>query len=108
MVTAWVDEGVVPLVEALNTRHDIITVDSCECREDGRASVYFTFYGEASEIPAKAHELACSLDPSVCEYTLTVEYFMSSQPLVKLSTAPGDVESLAASVSACTFMARRA
>ena len=41
-VTAWVDRGIAPLVEALNKFPDIITVDSCEGRDSQPAHVYFT------------------------------------------------------------------
>ena len=40
-VTAWVDEGVAELVTALNAVPGVMTLDSCEERDDGRASVMF-------------------------------------------------------------------
>jgi len=46
-VTAWVDEGVSELVAALNSVPGVMTLDSCQERPDGRASVMFCTYGRA-------------------------------------------------------------
>jgi hypothetical protein len=46
-VTAWVDEGVAELVTALNVVPGLMTLDSCQERPDGRASVMFCIYDRA-------------------------------------------------------------
>ena len=46
-VTAWVDEGVAELVAALNAVPDVMTLDSCQERPDGRASVIFCTHDRA-------------------------------------------------------------
>jgi hypothetical protein len=46
-VTAWVDEGVAELVTALNAVPGVMTLDSCQERPDGRASVMFCTYDRA-------------------------------------------------------------
>ena len=95
-----VDEGIAPLVEALSACLDVLTVDSCQERPDGSASVYFTFHGDPDDVPSRAHALAKRIE-APCPYTLAVEYFMGGTPLVRLTTASGDVAALTASVRRC-------
>lgn len=40
-VTAWVDEGIAPLVTALNAVNGVLTLDSCQGDPDGVARVTF-------------------------------------------------------------------
>ena len=46
-VNAWVDEGVAELVTALNAMPGVMTLDSCQERPDGRASVMFCTHDRA-------------------------------------------------------------
>jgi len=41
-VNVWIDEKLIPLVEALNQHEDIITWESCQEDKTGRAHVTFT------------------------------------------------------------------
>lgn len=44
-VNAWVDEAVAPLVEALNLRADLVTLDSCQGDDEQDAYVMFVVVG---------------------------------------------------------------
>jgi hypothetical protein len=65
-VNAWVDEGVVPLLEALTAMPTIITLDSCE-DEDGKMRVSFAAHGGSESliqaVKGMAHKLS-GLDSS--------------------------------------------
>lgn len=41
-VNVWVDEGIAPLVRALNSWDDIVTLDSCEAGPDALAYIQFS------------------------------------------------------------------
>jgi hypothetical protein len=49
-VTAWVDKGVAPLVEALNAWDGVVTLDSCEGYDGESARVTFTSRHDADEL----------------------------------------------------------
>lgn len=73
-VTAWVDEGIAPLVQALNELPNVMTLDSCQGDPGQRpASVFFHV---RSHNGAFAERLAAALVPFAdrCDYTLTVEW----------------------------------
>lgn len=97
-VTAWVDEGIVPLVAALNEFDGVITVDSCEADERGEAYVYFKVRGEPDATVLFAARLAHALAGNgiVSEYCLRVEWIDGSdEPMAQIVTAPALVKTLA-------------
>ena len=49
-VNAWVDEAIAPLVEALNLRADLVTLDSCQ--GDGEQDAYVIFAAIGGELQA--------------------------------------------------------
>jgi len=97
-VTAWVDEGVAPLVVALNEFDGVITLDSCEGGERG-AYVLFTHRRDSADFAAR---LARSLGDST-EYLLQLEWRPSGEgdPLVALSCPRELVGGLADALNAC-------
>lgn len=97
-VTAWVDEGVAPLVEALNAYPHVVTLDSCEGNGEG-AYVLFTCEGED---PADfAMELGKALSHEPVEYVLRSEWRTEqSEPLLELACPTNEINALAAAVTA--------
>jgi hypothetical protein len=57
-VTAWVDAGVVPLVEALNSLDGVLTLDSCQGYNGGPAQVCFTSRGSVDDLIGLVRYLA--------------------------------------------------
>lgn len=108
-VTAWVDEGVAPLVEALNEFPQVVTLDSCQGSEERPAHVYFKCRGEATETALFAAWLAESLATSTeaCDYSLRVEWLAgSNEPMAELLTAPQFVRRLAGLLAKAANSAR--
>ena len=75
-VTAWVDEGIVPLVLVLNEIEGVMTLDSCQGDDGGLAHVYFCHRGEPLTAAGFAADLAAALAPhgEAADYTLTVRW----------------------------------
>lgn len=102
-VTAWADEGVVPLVEALSEFPWIITIDSCQ--DNGRgAHVFFRHYGDNEEGALFAAALGAALAP----YSETAEYRLQAtwhagwdEPRFELACPTDGVKRLADAISAC-------
>jgi len=102
-VNVWVDEGVAPLVEALSTWSDVVTVDSCEAGSDALAYVQFTAQPPESVV-AVAEQIAYQLSSfEECPATLSIEWAYGGElPLAKLSCPTHDVARLSAQlISAC-------
>jgi hypothetical protein len=101
-VTAWVDEGVVPLVEALNQRSGVLTVDSCEDDDAQGAYVLFRVRGSSEDATALARSLAIDLGRDQnADYLLQAEWRPGeSEPLLALSCPPDQVGLLASLISA--------
>ena len=100
-VNAWVDAGVLPLVDALNQHPMIVTLDSCENDGDNRAYVYFKFQGSADETPRLVQELAQMLGGVAlagCDYLFAVEYQSSAEPMGKVTVDKDHVGALAAAL----------
>jgi hypothetical protein len=103
-VTAWIDEGVVPLVVALNELDDVMTLDSCQGDATNDAYVLFCCRRAASAAGAFAVALAVALADSSdgLDYTLRAEWRAGAgEPLLKLSCPPDAIQTLADLVSAC-------
>ena len=97
-VNAWIDEGIAPLVAALNEFPDILTLDSCHGNNDQPAYVLFKFRGKPEDAGKAAQRLVEDLG-SVdlpCDYTLRLEWLQDyPEPMAHLLTAPGSVQRLA-------------
>lgn len=90
MVNAWVDEGVAPLVIALNGVDRLVTVDSCE-GTDGPAHVMFGYQGPDDRFVAVVAELARVLAANACgaEYRLQLQWANGGEhPLATLLVFP--------------------
>jgi hypothetical protein len=100
-VTAWIDEGVVPLVLALNGFPGVMTLDSCQGDPGQRpASVFFCLRGETVTF---AERLAATLTRFAdrCDYTLTVEWRAGAdEPIFRLVCPAAHVCVLADAVRA--------
>jgi len=98
-VTAWVDEGVVQLVEALNEFPDVVTLDSCQGYDGNGAYVLFRCQYQGS---AKlARELGEALNGTGASYVLRAEWRPGcEEPLLELVCPSGEVAALAEAVSA--------
>jgi hypothetical protein len=106
-VTAWVDEGVAPLVAALNEFRDVMTLDSCE--HDPDRGAYVLFYSRHAEPLRFVAELAASLSPyaRAADYSLRIEWRAGTdEPLLELACPPDQVEPLAQLLSAFRIRAR--
>ena len=91
-VTAWVDEGVAPLVVALNQFPGVMTLDSCE--GDSTLGAYVMFRADGGERFART--LAVQLGGS--EFLLRAEWlpgYDDGEPLLTLSCPPDLVQPLA-------------
>lgn len=99
-VTAWVDEGIAPLVLALNELADVMTLDSCQ-GDDGRgAYVLFRWQGEnvAEFISTLGNALS---NQDKLDYLLRAEWRTgSAEPLLELACPAEQVPQLAGSISA--------
>jgi hypothetical protein len=101
-VTAWIDRGVAPVVEALNAFGHVLTVDSCECDERQAASVLFRVRGNADDATGFASRLASTLNgrSSDVSYLLQAEWRPGEdEPLLALSCPPDQVPLLANLIS---------
>jgi hypothetical protein len=86
-VNAECDEGIVPIVLALNQIEGVITLDSCQCGIYKEAYVFFT-YGETwQKTGCLANELASCLRENgiCCECIIMLEWVGSNdRPRAKL------------------------
>lgn len=98
-ITAWVDEGIAPLVLALNEHPGVTTLDSCQGDPGERpASVFFCLRGETV---AFVERLAAALVPFAdrCDYTLTAEWRAGqTEPTFRLVCPADHADLLAAAV----------
>jgi hypothetical protein len=100
-VTAWIDEGVVPLVEALNTYPQVVTVASCEGHDDDHGA-YVLFNCEGQDPAEFASELGRALSDERVGYLLRAEWRPGNEvALLELACPRDEVGDLAAAVSAC-------
>jgi hypothetical protein len=101
-VNAFVDEGVAPLVLALNSIEGVITLDSCE-RDvvSGEASVYFQYGTGWQELGNLVEALARALRSLnlCCGFSASLEWFGSNdRPRAHLSVKPEHVADVAAAI----------
>jgi hypothetical protein len=99
-VNAWVDEGIAPLVVALNEHERIWTLDSCQSDEALGAYVMFAFEGAAGQVDQFASGLARGFEGSSF-YRLEIDQQAGEDdPVLTLSCPPDRVRELARAVSA--------
>jgi hypothetical protein len=99
-VTAWVDEGVAPLVVALNDFERVLTVDSCEGGTTDGAYVLFRVRGHAGQAAKFAAGLAEAMGERA-PYLLQAEWRTGeSEPLLALSCPRDSVPALVDALSA--------
>jgi hypothetical protein len=100
-LTAWIDQGVVPLVEALDDFEDVSTVASCE--DDGIQGAYvlFRLRGTSDQAMEFASGLATDLNSEAgISYLLHAEWRPGeSEPLLTLSCPPDQVPLLASLIN---------
>lgn len=97
-VNAECDEGIVPIVLALNEINGVVTLDSCQCGVYGEAFVHFTYGKNWQEIGYLVNELAsCFRDNGVCcEGVLRLEWLGNNDcPHAKLVCNAGHIGSIA-------------
>jgi hypothetical protein len=113
-VNAWVDEGIAPIITALNQFERVETVDSCQgygskweaesigVWGDQLAYTYFRFRGTARDLLTFLQDLSVSLGTrldSCCDYRLRAEWLAGAkepigQLLVRLDYVPTLAEAL--------------
>src|SRR5580692_644983 len=101
-VTAWVDEGIAPLVLALNELPGVQTLDSCQGGDQRAAHVFFAHRGDAKAAAAFVADLATALAPhdDAADYTLTAEWRPGTdQPVFRLACPATQADELAAALS---------
>lgn len=97
-VNAECDEGIVPVVTALNELGGLITLDSCQHGVYGEAFVFFTYGTTWQELGCLVNELAsCFRENGVCcECVLRLEWVGSNDcPRAKLVCDIGHVGNIA-------------
>jgi hypothetical protein len=95
-VNAWVDEGVSPLVCALNDFPDLETLDSCEADDNG---AYVLFRWRGKDPVRFAADLGRAI-PDSTEWLLQAEWRTgSTEPLLALSCPPNSTSALADALS---------
>ena len=103
-VNAWVDQGIAPLVNALNLSDEIITLDSCEGADNTRAHVYFSCYRGADALLDVVRELAKGLSDRLDGddgYCFRIEWAAGSrEPIAALLVSRNHITTVAQAVEA--------
>lgn len=96
-VNAWADAGVAPLVEALSSWDDIVTLDSCEAGVDALAYVQFTAEPAHALLGAAERTAAILSEMDECPAVVAVEWaFGGLQPSGRLVCPQAEVPAVAA------------
>jgi hypothetical protein len=101
-VTAWIDEGVAPLVVALNRLERIETLDSCEDDTAYGAYVFFRYRGGSRQATQFAADLAAVLVPyeADADYLLSAEWRPGTdEPIFRLACPASHIDRLACALS---------
>jgi hypothetical protein len=108
-VNAFVDEGVAPLVLALNSIDGLVSLDSCQCDAiTSQASVYFCYGASWQDLANLVEALARALRnlDLCCGYSVCLEWFGNNDPRGHLLVRPENVATVAATISS-DFLARQ-
>ena len=101
-VNAFVDEGVAPLVVALNSISGVVSLDSCERDAiTGEASVYFQYGTRWQDLANLVEALSRALRSLnlCCGFSVSLEWFGSNdRPRAHLSVMPEHVADVAAAI----------
>jgi len=101
-VNQFVDEGVVPLVLALNSIEGLVTLDSCQRDAmSGEAYVYFQYGSKWQDLADMVQRLSCLMRGLnlCCGFSLSLEWLGSNdQPRANLSVKPEHVADVAAAI----------
>lgn len=110
-VNALVDEGIAPLVEALNLFQGVLTIDSCQGGDCQKAYVWFHYGDSPGELASFLHELSVSLGAfldSCCEFVILMEWLGGTEtPTAKVVTDPDYISNLAEALQAVAKPPRR-
>jgi hypothetical protein len=102
-VTAWIDEGIAPLVQALNALERVETLDSCEDDAAYGGYVFFRYRGDSSEAALFASDLAAKLVPheTDADYLLSAEWRPGTdEPIFRLACPADHIDRLSCVLSA--------
>ena len=102
-VNVPVDRVVAPLVESLNVSPNVLTINSCESDEHGRAYVDFTYGDKAVDLLIFIENLAQKLTALklCCGYSVGLEWFGNNpQPRGRLAVNKDHITDVAAVVRA--------
>lgn len=99
-VNAWVDSGVAPLVVALSSRPELVTVDSCQESSDP-AAAYVAFVTRGTSVAKAAARLARELARAApdAHYLVRLEWVAGGRrPIGSLVVMPDSVAAVAAAI----------
>ncbi len=102
-VNAWVDEGIAPLVAALNQIERVGTLGSCQEEPSGQLAPYpayvlFVYRGNGGEVAQFSADFMAALDDSV-PFCLQSDWRAGNpEPVLTISCPPDQVANLAAAV----------
>lgn len=107
-VTAWVDEGVAPLVGALNTDCRIVSLASCQEGDDGFAYVEFTSAREEDLRTVVGSVVAALGQLDECPASLSLTWWYGSDaPVASVRCPPADVARVASHLAGAASCVRR-
>ena len=102
-VNAECDEGVAPLVLALNKIEGVITLDSCQKGAFGEANVFFLYGQDWQDLANLLQTISSELSKThlACGYILRIEWMGSNEwPHAQIVLSPEHVAILARSIRA--------
>ena len=104
-VNAWVDEGLAPLVSALNEIPGVVTLDSCQENQWGSAHVFFAYGQDWTDTGNLLQRISSLLAESCtrCVYLMRLEWLGSNdraRGLIAVRTE--DINGLAQGIRAIT------
>ncbi len=102
-VIAYVDEGVAPLVAAINKIPGLYTLDSCEGNGNEMAYCYVAHRGSTGEFASMLADIASALRSEVdacCEYRISLEWIPGNDtPMGRIASQRAFVDPLAGALS---------
>jgi hypothetical protein len=104
-VNAVVDEGIAPLVLALNEIPCVYTIDSCQGRQDKPAYVYFRYLGREEREPSFFADLAKAMARRCGReilYRIRLEWNSGDQPLGIVECPQGAIRRVASIINAAS------
>lgn len=97
-VNVTCDEGIVPLVVALNEINGLRTHDSCQCTPDGQASVFFEYGDDWRNLAEMMQSLSSRLGEEriSCGFVFRLEWWGSNEwPRAEILMNPRHVATVA-------------